>query len=373
VPKRVRLVSRGWGHGGGEWRHVVAFLAFDALSFGVTDVRVHADARRSAFHVRAFLRHLRGAVDQERQHGTACGHAVHLVSAFGGVHFAITGAFAFGGHGFEGHWFGHLAVGSWDAVTIGVLQESFFAEASNDALAGASWTRDWVGAGGRARGTARVEFRMFTAFWDRWEHHERFWLRNRRAFAGGDAFAHCRSQVSLFAGAALDADTRADGVGVLARAVASFALTEFFVVSAFLWWHRHGFGRWNAAGLGFHARAMFVLQETGFAEASDDAVLRADGARVGFGAGGCAGGSAREEHLVLFALAHFRRVGEEHTVGFLHGDVVVDTIAIAGWDAIAVGVLQESLTTETAHDALHGTHHWFFRIGAGRDAGRAAG
>jgi len=368
----VHLMSRSGGGGGGEGSGVVAFFAFDALSFGVADVRMHADAGWGAFQFRAFLWNLGSSVDQERERRTAGGHAVHLVTALVGVHFAITGAFELRCHGSsdQGHRF--RAVGSWDADALSVLQMSFLAEAANDAVAGAHRTWDRVGARGRASGAAGVEQLVFTAFRDWWEHHERFWLWDRRAFAGHNAFAGLRSDVSLFAGAALDADAWADGVGVLARAIASFALTEFLVVSAHLWWHRHGFFGWDAAVLRSGADALFVLQVAGLAEASDHAVLRAGGAGVGLGAGGRAGGAAGQEHFVFFALRHFRWIGEEHVTRFLHGESVVSAIAIAFGNAFAFGVLQEPFLTETAHDALHGTHIRFFRISAGRDAGRAA-
>jgi hypothetical protein len=93
--------------------------------------------------------------------------------------FAITGAFAYRFHtsGNEGDWFGFrwsIAVGSSDANTLSILQESFLAEASNDAIASADWARMWIGACGRASGTARVEDFVFAAFWDWWKHHERF-------------------------------------------------------------------------------------------------------------------------------------------------------------------------------------------------------
>lgn len=221
-----------------------------------------------------------------------------------------------------------------------------------------------------------MEDLVVAAFRDWWEHHERFRFRDRdtdfghgSAFAGHDAFAGLGSEVSFFAGTALDADAWAHGVGVLAGAVASFALTEFFVLAANLGWHWHGILGLDAAVLRPGAHALFVLQVAGLAEASGHTVLGADGARVGLGAGRGAGGAAGEEHFVVFALRHFRWVGEEHVSGFLEWECVMHTIAIAFGDAIAFGVLQETITTETAHDTLHGTHLGHFGRRAGRDAG----
>jgi hypothetical protein len=49
---------------------------------------------------------------------------------------------------------GSGAVGGWYADALSILQESFLAEASDDAVAGANWARMRVGAGGGASGTA---------------------------------------------------------------------------------------------------------------------------------------------------------------------------------------------------------------------------
>ena len=149
-------MSRSGGGGGGEWSGVVAFGAFDALSFGVADVRMHADARWGAFQFRAFLWNLRVAVDQERQRRSAGGHAVQLVTALRGVHFAVTGAFLLRCHwsSKQGHRFRFFAVGGRDADAFGVLQVSFLAEAANDTVTGAFRTGDWGGARGWASGAA---------------------------------------------------------------------------------------------------------------------------------------------------------------------------------------------------------------------------
>jgi len=249
-----------------------------------------------------------------------------------------------------------LAISSSHAETIAVFQESFFAETTNDAIASANWTRVWIGARGRASGSARQEDFILIAFRDRWEHLERFRLRNRVTFACFDASTGLVTEKSLFAGATWFADTWAQWIGVLARSIATFAFTEFFVVTALLdWWKhherfwlrnrfsvafarvdasasfatemtffastagdadtwaqwirilarsiatfalteflvvtadlrrdRHGFGSWHAAVFRLDADALFVFQETRFAEATDDALFSADWRRIGIGAG----------------------------------------------------------------------------------------
>jgi len=66
-----------------------------------------------------------------------------------------------------------LAVGGSDANALGVFQESFLAEATDDAVLGADRARVRVGAGGRAGGAAFVEDFVFTAFFDWWESNKR--------------------------------------------------------------------------------------------------------------------------------------------------------------------------------------------------------
>jgi hypothetical protein len=240
--------------------------------------------------------------------------------------------------------------------------------------------------------------------------------------------------MTFLAGAALDADTRADGVGVVAGAVAALALTEFLVLAAHLGWHRHGFGGRNAAAFRGHAHAVFVFQVAGVAEAADHALHGAHRAGVWVGAGRGAGGSARHEKFVFLALRDLRRVGEERSglrgfalvgwhaqtefgsqvtwlaeasddavlgadragmgigagrgaggaagleffvVGALgvfgfHGGFLGSGLAFLRAHAFTLGVLQESVLTETVHDALEGTEFGWFRIGAIRHAGGAA-
>jgi hypothetical protein len=503
------------GRGGGEGVDFLAFLAFNASSIGVADVRLFADASGCAHAFQTPFGHLRGAVDQVRQRGVATGQAVQLGSAFA-EHFAIA-ALTLRLHGRLVQGDGDrssdgrgVAVGGSDANALGVFQVSFLAEAADDALSGADRARVRVGARGRAGGAAGAEDFVVTAFLDWWEHHERRhrWdrvdlgalesidtvtvvadvsffagaaldadegahghavvagavaafalfeflvvsalLRGRHhgfrgdfvdfgAIAGHDAFA-VLAEVSLFASAAGDADAGADGVGLLAGAIAAFALTVFFIVAADRWRQRHGFGGGDSAGDRFNADAVFVFQVAGFAEAADDALESAEFGRVRLGAGRGAGGTARHEDFVFFAGRDLRWVGEEHVglgsfalvgldakavsvsqvsflaeasddavlgadragmrvfavrgaggaagveflvgwafrdvvgQGELHGDFVVGSgIAFVREHAFALSVLQVSFLTETADDALKGTHFGFFRMGAVGDAGGSAG
>jgi len=361
----MKLLGRG-----GEWADVLAFLHFNASSVGVAEVRLLADASGGAFAFQAFPGDLRFAVDQERQWGVAAGQAVQLLTARA-ENFAVAGALTLRLHGrgvqrdVDG--LGSFAVGGWDASAVGVLQESFLAEASDDALLGADWAGVGVGAGGWAGGTARVEDFVFTAFRGWWQHHERgvHWV-DFRALLSQDAFAvGASAEMSWFAGAALDADARAQGVGVIAGAVAALALTEFFVVAAHLRWQRHGFGGRNAAADRWHAHAVFVFQVAGFAEAADDALERAHLAGVRVGAGRGAGGSTRHKKFVFFALRDLRRVGEEHWAGI--------SIALGGWHAESAFVSQVAGLAEASDDAVLGADGARVGVGAGRGAGGAAG
>lgn len=297
---------------GGERVLVFAFAAFNAQSAGVTDVRLHADASRRATTFHAFRWYLWVAMDQEWQRGSTGGQAVQLVTAFG-VDFAIGGAFAFDGFDFgQDHVGWSNAVGNSDADALIISQITFFAEATDDAVASADRARMGVGAGGRAGSTAWHENLVGWAFRDWWEHHERFRLSLSSALTGFNAFASFRSDKTLFAGTAGNANTGAHWIRVLARAIASFALTVFFIVAAELWWHGDGIFWADTAIHRCDANALFVLQITGFAEAADDAVLGAHGARMGIRAGGGACGAAWHEEFVFFALRNFWWVGEEH-------------------------------------------------------------
>jgi len=60
---------------------LLAIFAFNALTIGVANIRMFANARCGAFGLLAFLRHLRIAVNHERQRSTARGHAIQLTTA----------------------------------------------------------------------------------------------------------------------------------------------------------------------------------------------------------------------------------------------------------------------------------------------------
>ena len=265
-----------------------------------------------------------------------------------------------------------LAVGGFNTDALSIFQESFLAEASNDAVLGAYWARMGVGACGWACSSARMknfisvafrdwwkhleildrvglrwafdggdafttvvfseksllasasgfantwaqgvgvlagtiatfaltEFFVFLALVNWWEHHQRFRL-NFWAFNLSNAFSGVITEMTFFAGAARDADTWAQGIWFLAGSIASFALTVFFIITANFGCHGRGFGSWHAASFRMDADTIFVFQESGFAETTDDAVLGADRARVRVGASGWASGSAGEENFVFFAL-----------------------------------------------------------------------
>ena len=354
---------------------MVALRTFDALAVGVADVRLLADACGNAAAFQAFLGHLRSTVDHERQRGVAAGQAVQLGAALV-EEFAVAGALILILHGRleqgDVDWSSRIgflgdAVGGLDADAQIVSQVSFLAEASDDAVLGADRAGMRVSAGRRAGRTARAEDFVFVAFGDWWQHHE-VGRRNRvdlRALFGHDAASVAfGADVSFLAGATGDADTRADGVGFFAGAVAALALTEFFVITAHLRWHRDGLGSWNAAGFRRHAHAVFVFQVAGFAEATDDALQRAHLGGMGFGAGRRAGRAARHEDLIFFALRDFRRVGEEH--GGLRG------LALLARHAKAVRVSQMSLFAEASDDAVLGADRARVGIGAGRGASGAA-
>jgi len=246
------------------------------------------------------------------------------------------------------------------AGTLSVSQITFFAEASNNAVAGANRARVWVRAGGRASGTAWMEFLVGRAFL------ERFRLNLSGAFTGFNAFAGFRTDMSFFAGATGNADPRAHWVRVLARTIASFALTEFFVVpSAHFRWHSDGIF-WSDTAVGrCDANALFVFQIAGFAEAANYALHGADIARMGIGAGGGASGATRHEDFVVFALRNFRWIGEEHVrlsssfagTGFYAGTLSVSQITflaeatddtVAGADRARVWVRAGGRTSGTA-------------------------
>jgi len=229
-------------------------------------------------------------------------------------------------------------------------------------FASASWFADTraqgVGIFARTIATfALTEFFIFLALLDRWEHHERFWLDLSSTFTGLNAFTSVITEMTLFASATGNADTRANRVGVFAGSIASFALTIFFAVATHLGLNGHGFDGRHAASFRMNADAVFVFQKSGFAEATDDAIASADRARVWIGAGGWASGSTSEEHFVFFALRKFRWISEK-----LHGFV---GIAFGGRHANATGVSQMTFFAEASDDAVLGANWARIGIGAG--------
>jgi hypothetical protein len=211
---------------------------------------------------------------------------------------------------------------------------------------------------------ALTEFFIFFALLDRWEHHEWLWLNLSRTFTGLNAFTGIVTEMTFFAGASGNADTWANGVGVFAGSIASFALAVFFVVAAHWGLHGHGFGSRHAASFRMNADAIFVFQESGFAEATDDAIASADRARMWIGAGGRESGSAGEEHFVVFALRKFWWISEK-----LHG---FDGIALGGRHANAASISQMTFFAEASDDAVLGANWARVRIGAGGGARWAA-
>jgi hypothetical protein len=270
-------------------------------------------------------------------------------------------------------WWQHHERGGWDWVDLRALLShdalAVGAGAEVSLLAGAAWDADTraerVGVGaGAVAALALTEFFVLAANLG-WQRHDRngwHWgaLLSQDALAVGAI-----AEVTFLAGAALDADTRADGVGVVAGAVAALALTEFLVLAAHLGRQRHGFGGRNAAGFRWHAHAVFVFQVAGLAEAADHALQGAHRAGMWVGAGRGAGGSARHENFVLFALRDLRRVGEERSG--LRG------FALVGWHAQTEFGSQVTWLAEASDDAVLGADWARVGIGAGRGARRAAG
>lgn len=129
----------------------------------------------------------------------------------------------------------------------------------------------WVSACGWACSSARQENFVDIAFRDWRKHHERFWLNFWRAFSGGNALSFIISEMTFFASASWFADTWAQGIGVFAGAIASFALTEFFVFFAFLnRWEQHErfWLNLSRAFAGGNAFSVIISEITFFASAS---------------------------------------------------------------------------------------------------------
>jgi len=155
-------------------------------------------------------------------------------------------------------------------------------------------------------------FMILVARWDWWHHHERSWSWCRALFFRHAQAIGTGTDVATFAGATGDADAWTDRVGFLARAIATFALTEFFIGLANLRLNGDGFGGGNTASFGWNTHALFAFQIAWLAEATNDALATAQWTGVRIGAGRSAGGAARHEDLVFQALAHFWWISEEH-------------------------------------------------------------
>lgn len=256
----------------------------------------------------------------------------------------------------ERFWFGDTFAG-FNAFASIRSEESLFACASGFADTWAQWVGIFASA---ITAFALTVFFIFFAFLDRWEHLERFRLNLSRAFAGFNAFSIIITEMTFFACAAGNADTWAQGVGIFARSIASFALTEFFILATYRSSDGHSFGGRHAASFRMNAHAVFVFQESGFAEATDDAIASADRARMRVGACGRASGTATEENFVFFALRQFWWISEE-----LHGW----GIAFGRWHAHATSIAQMTFITKASDDAVLGANRARVRIGAGGCAG----
>jgi len=118
-----------------------------------------------------------------------------------------------------------------------------------------------------------------------------------------DAFSIGIANMALFACTSWFADAWADWIRFVTAGIATFALTEFFIlISAnlsFNWhWSVAGwvgehfqivmFSGWSFAVLSWHANVIFVSQVSRFAEASDDALASANWAWFWIGACWCA-------------------------------------------------------------------------------------
>lgn len=171
------------------------------------------------------------------------------------------------------------------------------------------------------------------------------------------------AEVSLLASTTGHADARADGIGLVAGAVASLALAELFVFLALVLRERDGLVGLSTAFCGGHAHALIVLQVAWLAEAADDALQGAGRAWMRVGAGRSARRSAGQEDFVFLALGHFWWEGEEH-VGL--------SFALDGRDANAIGVSQMTLLAEASNNAVLGAYWARVWVGAGGRAGRTA-
>jgi hypothetical protein len=189
--------------------------------------------------------------------------------------FILTANWCWHGRGFGS---GNTAFLRWNAHALLILQETWLAEASDDALLSAdAWMG--VGAGGFAcRSTRQEQLVVFALRYFGWIGEERDWFGSI-AFSGGHADSIGISQMSFLAEATDNAILGAEGawLWVCAGGSASRAtFQEFFIIGTY----REG-TVWNLErnfGMGFaitfistHAFAFLVLHESFLAEATSDA------------------------------------------------------------------------------------------------------
>jgi hypothetical protein len=249
------------------------------------------------------------------------------------VHFAIRRA----GLNSRGGLLAFFALITGDALALGIPHVSILTEATRNASKGAMWRMRataswWAGA------TALTEHFELTALLGRWN------FVVLASFPRNALSAVVVTEVSFLASASGHADTWAQRIGLIARTIASAALTELLVfIFADTRLHRDDWSNWSGVALFFrHADTEFVPEVTFQAEATDNAVL---GAKVGLlwmRAGGSAGRSAGEEFL-LFGASGRERGGNFHKA--------LSRIALDGGDAFALIVLHESFLAEATTNA----------------------
>lgn len=279
----------------------MAFLAFNAFALFITNVWETADASRSWFHCFAFWWNDNFALFHPWQRCITVLHAVQfgcLVTIQ--IDFAISWAqdiiAVWSGDG-RFNW--KFAVSGSNAHAVGVSQKTFLAEASNDAVLGANSAWVWVVACSWTSSSTGFEYFIVLADW--WWHHHHVQAHFLACFEF-DAFASGITNVSLFASASWSADFRADWMWVIAGAIATLALAEFFIDAyANLWFNWHwgiawwiseeivNWGwSWSFAFLSWYAGVHFISEETWFAETADDALTSANWTWMRIGACWCA-------------------------------------------------------------------------------------
>jgi len=196
----------------------------------------------------------------------------------------------------------------------------------------------------RASAAARFERFEVAAFLGR-EHHGRLSVDLGRALLHGHALSVSTiPDVAVLASASGYADTRAQRIGVLARAVATLALAEFLVgVHAHTRYILDHGGDGTFALFFRHANSLGVSQMTVHAETTNDAVLGAERAVFGTSAGRSASRTAGQEFF-LFGARRDRGGGGGDDRLFL-------SIACAGEHAFTLVVSQIAGFAETAAHA----------------------